>query len=119
LYAGAYSVCSPPGAANPCVQVVFPLPNGNAVVVLQPEVDAEGAVTVRSVGRGFGEAGFYFTVHNHQGQMWARYVKSLREEIRVYADGPDVRADHSLRLWGLPFLRLHYRLRRTAEVAAA
>ena len=28
LYAGFYSACSVPGHADPCVKVVFPLPNG-------------------------------------------------------------------------------------------
>jgi hypothetical protein len=42
----------------------------------------------------------------------ARYVKSLEEEIRVYAaEAGTVRADHTLWLWGIKFLRLHYRMR--------
>ena len=37
----------------------------------------------------------------------------MRETIRVYDAGADeARADHTLTLWGLVFLRLHYRLRR-------
>ena len=53
--------------------------------------------------------------------MWARYVASMKDSIRVYA-APDaegaVRADHVLTLWGATFLRLHYRL-RPAPVATA
>jgi hypothetical protein len=111
LYAGSYAVCHVPGLDRPCVKVVFPLPNGNAQVFLRPEVDAEGALTVLSSGRGFGDPGFYFTVHR-RGRVWARYVRAMRESIRIYPDsGHDVRADHVMWLFGAIFLRLHYRLR--------
>ena len=36
LYAGAYSLASVPGRHGRCVKVVFPLPNGNAVVLMRP-----------------------------------------------------------------------------------
>lgn len=36
----------------------------------------------------------------------------MRESIRVYPDGSDVRADHTMTLWGQVFMRLHYRMRR-------
>ena len=40
----------------------------------------------------------------------------MKEEIRVFAAEEDtVRADHFLWLWGIPFLRLHYRMRRRIE----
>jgi hypothetical protein len=112
LYAGCYSVTEIPGHGGPCVRVVFPLPNGNAMVLMRPELAANGAVTVVSSGRRFGDPGFYFTVRAGPHQVWARYVRSLRESIHVYsAESGTVRADHNLTLWGLPVLRLHYRLR--------
>lgn len=43
--------------------------------------------------------------------MWVRYLRSLRESIHVYEHDGQIRADHVLSLWGLTFLRLHYRLR--------
>ncbi|HEY3053941.1 MAG TPA: hypothetical protein VGK04_11205 [Thermoanaerobaculia bacterium] len=114
LYAGSYSVVRIPGHPNPCVKVVFPLPNGNAIVIMKPEVDAEGTFTISSSGERFGDPGFYFTVHRSGGPVSARYVRTMRESIRVYrADEPrEVRADHVLRIWRRVFLRLHYRLRR-------
>jgi hypothetical protein len=63
----------------------------------------------------FGDPGFYFVVHDESGIISARYVESLKEEIRVYAaEQGSVRADHTLWLWGTKFLRLHYRMRRTS-----
>lgn len=109
------------GFARPCVRVVFPLPNGNAMAFLRPDVDASGALTVTSAGRRFGEPGFYFSVHERQrNRAWVRYVRTMQESIRVYAgDGRDVRADHTMRIWGATFLRLHYRLRPRAHDSSA
>ena len=58
--------------------------------------------------------GFYFVVHAGSGMIWARYVRSLKEEIHVYAaESGTVRANHTLWMWGMKFLRLHYRMRRS------
>jgi hypothetical protein len=115
LYAGSYSTCSIPGHPSPCIRVVFPLPNGNAIVLMKPEAHADGSLSVKSVGTRFGDPGFYFVVHERSGMIWARYVQSLKEEIHVYAaESGFVRADHTLWIWGMRFLRLHYRMRRSS-----
>jgi hypothetical protein len=88
---------------------------------MRPEAHPDGSLSVVSAGRRFGDPGFYFTVHGRGGRVWARYVASLKESIRVYAaaDGDGtVRADHVLTLWGATFLRLHYRLRPKIASAA-
>ncbi|HEY4362730.1 MAG TPA: hypothetical protein VGN17_17305 [Bryobacteraceae bacterium] len=118
LYAGSYSVCRVPGYREPCVKVVFPLPHGNAIVFMKPQTHEDGSFSVESVGKRFGDPGFYFVVHSERGRGWARYVRSLKETIRVYAsEGGGARADHFLSLWGVRFLRLHYRMRVGASVS--
>ncbi len=118
LYAGSYSLAAVPGRRGACVKVVFPLPNGNAIVIMRPEVHADGSLSVVSAGARFGDPGFYFTVAAGGGDVWTRYVAALKERIRVYAaEGDSVRADHVLTLWGATFLRLHYRLRPAAAPA--
>ncbi|MDB6173691.1 MAG: hypothetical protein JWL59_3002 [Chthoniobacteraceae bacterium] len=113
LYAGFYSVCTLPGHADPCVKVVFPLPNGNAIIVMRTECRADGSFVVTSAGDRFGEPGFYFTLHGGSGIAWARYVKAVRESIHVYpAENGLLRADHLLTYFGATFLRLHYCMRR-------
>jgi hypothetical protein len=122
LYVGAYSLAALPGRSGLAVKVVFPLPNGNAIVLMRPHVDADGALTIVSAGQTFGDHGFYLTVHDRRGRVWARYVRAMRESIRVYAaEAGTVRADHLLTLWGATFLRIHYRLRpsRNATIAAS
>jgi hypothetical protein len=111
LYAGFYSVCTLPGQSNPCVKVVFPLPNGNAIVIMRTEYRSDGSFVVTSAGEHSGEPGFYFTVHAKTGMVWARYVRSLRESIHVFSDNSELHADHVLTYFGLTFLRIHYRMR--------
>ena len=112
IYSGAYSTCTVPDGSMPCVRVVFPLPNGNAIVIMRPTSRPDGSVSLVSAGAGFGSPGFYFTVTAPDGAVWARYVRSLRETIRVYEADGQLRADHVLSLWGFTFLRLHYLMRR-------
>jgi hypothetical protein len=110
VYCGAYSSCAVPGFRSPCLRVCFPLPNGNATVILKPSIQEDGSLVLTSSGERFGDPGFYFTVRRRSASF-ARYVRAMRERIHVYAstDG-EVRADHDLRLFGMTFLRLHYRL---------
>ena len=112
LYAGSYSVCYVPGYSSACVKVVFPLPNGNAIVLMRPESHEDGYLSLTSSGNGFGDPGFYFTVRGEGDTVWARYVSAMKERITVYAaEDSTVRADHVLWFWGKQFLRLHYRMR--------
>ena len=112
LYAGSYSLAVVPGRTGQCVKVVFPLPNGNAIVLMRPEAHPDGSLSVISAGERFGDPGFYFTVHSPDGSSRARYLRALRESIRVFPSvGGEVRADHVMTLWGARFMRLHYRLR--------
>ena len=115
LYCGTYGPCRVPRWPGVCLRVVFPLPNGNAIVIMKPDAGDDGSLILLSAGEGFGAPGFYFVVHGEGGQAWARYVRTMRETIRVYPAGAgEARADHTLTLWGLRFLRLHYRLRPAA-----
>jgi hypothetical protein len=115
LYAGSYSLCELPSRDGSCVKVVFPLPNGNAIVIMYPESSPDGSFTITSSGRRFGEPGFYFTVCTDRG-FWAKYVRAMREKIKVYpSDSATIRADHILKLWGVTFLRLHYKLVRIGQ----
>jgi hypothetical protein len=115
LYVGSYSLVTVPGRKGMCVKVVFPLPNGNAIVIMRPTAHQDGSFSVLSVGDVFGDPGFYFTVRQPDGSFAARYLRAMKEGIRVYpAQRDEVRADHTLNLFGMRFLTLHYRLRPRA-----
>src|SRR5215471_1839780 len=110
IYTGFYMTATPPRLDGPCVKVVFPMPNGNATVLLRPENDGEGGFRLESIGHGFGDAGFYRV----QGEGAARrvwYIGSLHETFRLYVDAEEqVRCEHDVRFLGLPVLTLHYRI---------
>src|SRR5262249_22166544 len=59
ISSGFYTTVQPPGHDGPCVKVVFPLPRGNATVILKPGFDRQGRFTLSSVGSSFGDGGFY------------------------------------------------------------
>lgn len=66
---------------------------------MQPESASDGGGTMRSSGRDFGDPWFYFFVEAEQGQGWARYLKALKEDIRVYVDPRGhLRAEHNLQI---------------------
>lgn len=111
IYAGIYGACSIPGTPGRLLKVVFPLPNGNASVIMKKEILSGGALKLSSDGHQFGDNGFYFTLTDHKGKHWARFVRSMHEWITVYVDEEEIlRADHHLHFYGLPFLKLHYKM---------
>jgi hypothetical protein len=120
LYTGFYMTERAPQAPGPCVKVVFPMPRGNATVVLRPELRPDGSLILDSSGKRFGDAGFY-RVHAHgkdRVRVW--HVRSLKEHFHVFVDDRGVlRCDHSVKFLGMPVLKLHYKIFRTAVSAAA
>jgi hypothetical protein len=118
IYTGFYSTVTPPGHPSPCVKVVFPLPRGNATVVLRPGVDAEGRFTLTSSGRRFGEAGFYRVLELDERRLKVKRLASLREHFTVYRDDRgELRCDHLVRFLGMTMLKLHYRMRPRPSLA--
>jgi hypothetical protein len=96
------------------VKVVFPMPNGNATVLLRPQNDERGGLKLQSIGRGFGDAGFY-RVQNESSGVRVWYIGSLHETFRLYVDETDtVPCDDEVRYLGLRVLTLHYRISSVA-----
>jgi hypothetical protein len=111
VYTGFYTTVTPPSGA-PCVKVVFPLPRGNATVVLKPGIDAKGRFTLTSAGDSFGGAGFYRVLEIDDEHLKVRQLRSLKEYFEVYRDeGGELRCDHLVTYLGMTMLRLHYRMR--------
>ncbi|MEO6638620.1 MAG: hypothetical protein ABIN25_10095 [Ginsengibacter sp.] len=111
IYSGVYTTCAVPNFPGKFLKVVFPLPNGNAIVIMRKEILKDGSLKLCSDGNKFGDNGFYFTLTNHKGKYWARFVKSMHEWITVYVDDENIlRADHNLEFYKMPFLNLHYKM---------
>ncbi|MDQ3370432.1 MAG: hypothetical protein M3680_33850 [Myxococcota bacterium] len=113
LYTGFYMTERAPNEAGPCVKVVFPMPNGNATVLLRPQVSAGGALVLDSSGKRFGDAGFYRIQARGADRIRVWHIRSLKEHFRVFVDDAGVlRCDHTVRFLGLPVLTLHYKIVR-------
>lgn len=110
VFVGQYGTARAADSAEAYVQVVFPLPNGNAIVLLRPCVDAGGGLTLRSEGRDFGGPGFYFTVVAGHGEVWARKVRTMRESLHLRVEGTTIEAVHRFFVFGAEFLQLTYRI---------
>jgi hypothetical protein len=95
------------------VRVVFPLPLGSPQVYLRPSVDEHGGLHLRSPLGRFGEDGAYLVLERPGSRLLARRIP-IAEHFHLFVDADgDVRTDHSLKLWNIPAVRLHYRLRRS------
>jgi hypothetical protein len=120
LYTGFYMTETSPTLGVPCVKVVFPMPNGNATVILKPEVAPDGALILDSSGRTFGDAGFYRMQRASGDRLRVWQIKTLKEHFRVFVDDAGVlRCDHQVRFLGMPVLTLHYKIAKRADAYAA
>ena len=110
VYSGIYAAGRLPSGER-CAKIVFPLPRGNATVIMRPAVTAPGGLELISSGARFGDHGFYFLLRDKRRRHWAQYIRSFRERIHVYVDEDGVlRTDHTLSLWGRRALTLHYKI---------
>jgi hypothetical protein len=108
-YSGQYGITTLPGAAQPSVRVVFPLPRGSLAVFLAPSADAGGMHLHSPIGP-FGTDGAYLALVRDDNSLNVRRVP-IAEHFHLYIDDDgNVRTDHALRLWRAPALRLHYRM---------
>jgi len=110
LFTGFYMTQRIPRDAAPCVKAVFPMPDGNATVVLRPVNEGTG-LRLTSAGTGFGDAGFYRVQRSGDGfRIWR--VGQLHDSFHLYVDDEGcVRGDHEIRFLGIDVITLHYRMR--------
>ncbi|MBU2946667.1 hypothetical protein [Zobellia uliginosa] len=107
IYSGVYSTCTLPSGET-CVKAVFPLPKGNATVIMSPKVENNGGLTLDSSGKRFGDAGFYFLVNDSKGRFWSQYVGSFRDRLNIYPSEERILAEQTLTLWHCRVLTFKY-----------
>lgn len=110
IYSGVYGTCVLPSGET-CVKAVFPLPNGNATVLMSPKVDQDGALILDSSGERFGDAGFYFLLKDARGQYWSQFIRSFRDRLVVKATPEHIAAEQTLTLWHKRVLRFNYTIK--------
>ncbi len=109
IYSGVYGTCKLPSGKT-CVKAVFPLPNGNATVIMSPGVGADGSLTLDSSGKKFGDAGFYFLLTDSKGNYWAHYIRSFRDRLTIGVKNETLLATQTLTLWHQRVLEFTYRM---------
>lgn len=104
------------------VSVGFPLPQSGFTATLLPLAREGGGLVLTSRGE-TGQEGHYLAFIDPQsGELTAAVVRGFAEQLDVYVQDGDLRAEHAFRVFGLPFLVLHYRISRKpgrAPLAAA
>lgn len=108
MFVAQYGVATIPGHAGPCIKVVFPLPNGNAIILLKPVNDPDKGLSLISEGKNFGDPGFYFTVIDDANNAWVRRVHSMKEQLRVDLQNSGIVGNHRFFIFGIQFLELYY-----------
>lgn len=111
LYSGVYSTCELPSGKT-CIKAVFPLPNGNATVIMMPRVGKNGELCLDASGKRFGDAGFYFLLNDAKGRFWAQYIRAFRDVLIVSSVDGNVAAKQKLTLWDLRVLVFRYGISR-------
>ena len=117
VYAGIYAHSQLPDG-SPVLKVIFPLPNGNATVIMRPRVAEDGSLELTAGSGKYGSEGFYFLVRDDEGGAHVRFVRAVRESIRVFVDERGLGAHHRFQLFGLECFRLSYRMARKSRTSA-
>jgi hypothetical protein len=109
IYVGIYTTYRHDGRGY--VSVGFPLPQANFTATLVPRNRTGGGLTLTTRTL-LDHPGHYLTyIDPDTRQLTALAVHGFAEELDVYEDGGELRADHAFWLFGLPFLVLRYRIR--------
>lgn len=111
IYSGAYGLSTLPSGKT-CIKAVFPLPNGNATVLMAPGVGKNGELMLDSSGKEFGDAGFYFLLKDSKGNYWSQFVRSFRDRLIVSTDQDHISAEQTFTLWHRRVLTFNYRIKR-------
>ncbi|EKR91183.1 hypothetical protein LEP1GSC163_3509 [Leptospira santarosai str. CBC379] len=111
LYSGVYTTCMLP-SGKICIKAVFPLPKGNATVIMSPSVGPNGELCLDASGKKFGDPGFYFLVNDSRGDVWSQYIRSFRDRLNVYCYDGKIFAEQTLTLWRQCILRFKYEIHR-------
>ncbi len=112
VYSGVYETCVIPNGQT-CIKAIFPLPNGNATVILNPSVCENGKLILTSSGNKIGDSGFYFLLNDSQGSLWAKFIKSFKDQLVVSSKNGKIKAKQTLTLWGLKVLTFEYKITKT------
>lgn len=104
IYVGIYTTYRHEGRGY--VSVGFPLPQASFTATLAPRARDGGGVTLTSRS-GLDHPGHYLTyIDLKPRELTALAVHGFAEELEVYVDDGELRAEHAFWVFGIPFLVL-------------
>jgi hypothetical protein len=112
IYVGIYTTYRHGGRGY--VSVGFPLPQSSFTATLEPRSRPGGGLVLTSRSD-LDHPGHYLTyIDPATRELTTLSVRGFAEQLDVYIDDGELRAEHAFWLFGLPFLVLHYRIRPRA-----
>ena len=110
IYVGIYTTYRHGGRGY--VSVGFPLPQASFTATLLPRTRPGGGLVLTSRSD-LDQPGHYLThMDPATSELTALAVRGFAEQLDVYVQDGELRADHAFSVFGLPFLVLHYRIHR-------
>ena len=110
IYVGIYTTYRHEGRGY--VSVGFPVPHGSFTATLLPRPRDGGGLILTSRSE-LEHPGHYLAyVDPDSRSLTAVAVQGFSEQLDVYLDDGELRAEHAFSVFGLPFLVLHYRMFR-------
>ncbi len=111
VYSGVYGTCRIP-SGEVCIKAIFPLPNGNATVILSPIIGDNGEFILDSSGKKMGDSGFYFLLEDSKGQLWTKFIRSFKDKLVMKSLNGKISAEQTLYLWNLRVLKFNYEIKK-------
>jgi hypothetical protein len=109
IYVGIYTTYRHDGRGY--VSVGFPLPQANFTATLAPRSRPGGGLVLTSRSH-LDHPGHYLTiVDSGTRELTTLAVSGFDEQLDVYVEDGELRAEHAFWVFGFPFLVLHYRIR--------
>jgi hypothetical protein len=110
IYVGIYTTYRYAGRGY--VSVGFPLPQANFTATLTPRRRPGGGLVLTSRSE-LSHPGHYLSYIDPQTrQLTALTVHGFAEQLDVFTENGELRAEHAFWVFGLPFLVLHYTMTR-------
>ncbi|MGK5684101.1 hypothetical protein [Actinoplanes sp. URMC 104] len=110
IYVGIYTTYRHGGRGF--VSVGFPVPQGSFTATLLPLPRPGGGLVLTSRSDQPHPGHYLSYVDPATRELTTLAVHGFAEQLDVFTDGGDLRAEHAFSLYGLPFLVLHYTIHR-------
>ena len=108
IYVGIYTTYRHDGRGY--VSVGFPLPQASFTATLEPRARPRGGLVLTSRSN-LDHPGHYLTyIDPGTRELTTLAVHGFAEQLDVYVEDDELRAEHAFWVFGLPFLTLHYRI---------